>query len=331
MKANSDSIRLHLGKSLIVAPVATLITYACLFVFQGTYVHTLFYERGAMPFLCTWCTFIALALLFFRRLELNKDFSSLYSLEDKLTSVGKLEKSSVDELIGQLKKDKSFVSGSLVVSRFQRVMRHVKSGTSWSDTESLVRGTGQIDREMVESSYTHVKFMIWLIPVLGFIGTVLGIGEAIGGFNAILTSSKDFDAMKGALGNITNSLAYAFDTTLVALVQDAIVMFILSIIQKQGDDFISDLDQVFTDDVLHRIEKKSNTTDGLVGGFNENSLAVLEKFSESNKELSNLEKLHSFEGTLHNIQELIQTLKPTLENLQKKRSLTLKLQEIEED
>lgn len=38
----------------------------------------------------------------------------------------------------------------------------------------------------METSYALVQGFVWAIPVLGFIGTVVGLSQAIGGFTAVL-------------------------------------------------------------------------------------------------------------------------------------------------
>jgi hypothetical protein len=171
---------------------------------------------------------------------------------------------------------------------------------------------------------------VWFIPILGFIGTLIGLGAAISGFDEVLTGSKDFETMKLSLGSITNNLGYAFDTTLVSLFQVAIVMFFLYSVQKQGDNLLLYIDEVFTDDILVRIEPEPITKSSDVG-FSSETLAVLSKFSDSAQNLTALGKLDSFEKVFLNLQSTLLQLSPILANLQKKRALHLKLMEVEEN
>ena len=43
----------------------------------------------------------------------------------------------------------------------------------------MLKSQSEIDATMVDSSYVLIKVFIWAIPILGFIGTVLGISEAV--------------------------------------------------------------------------------------------------------------------------------------------------------
>ena len=69
--------------------------------------------------------------------------------------------------------------------------------------------------QQFEAFYTLPRYINWAIPILGFIGTVLGISLATEGLGELLASSEaDFSQ---SLGQALDPLGIAFDTTLVAL------------------------------------------------------------------------------------------------------------------
>jgi hypothetical protein len=322
-------IRLPILKSFLFSLPSTCIFYVL--IYPVPILHTWFYERGSMPVFSTVCFFLALFLLGYRLVENKKDMQALALLEEQLTPIGKLNGDSAFAILEELRKKPVFVQTDLTLPRWNRVARHLKSGGHWSDTESLIRTMSIADKDALESAYIPVKFLVWFIPILGFIGTLLGLGAAISGFEEVLMGSKDFEAMKSSLGAITNNLGYAFDTTLVSLFQVAIVMFFLSSVQKQGDNLLLYIDEVFTDDVLMRIEPEPISKNASDSGFSPETLAVLSKFSDSAKHLTALAKLDSFEKVFLNLQSTLLQLSPILANLQKKRALSFKLTEVEED
>jgi hypothetical protein len=65
--------------------------------------------------------------------------------------------------------------------------------------------------------YTLPRFISWAIPVLGFIGTVLGISLASQGILEMLSESQQTENMIQHLGLAISPLGIAFDTTLIAL------------------------------------------------------------------------------------------------------------------
>ena len=69
--------------------------------------------------------------------------------------------------------------------------------------------------QQFEAFYTLPRYINWAIPILGFIGTVLGISLAAEGLGELLSSGEaDFSQ---PLGQALDPLGIAFDTTLVAL------------------------------------------------------------------------------------------------------------------
>ena len=94
------------------------------------------------------------------------------------------------------------------------------------------------DANLVESSYTLTKGLIWAIPVLGFIGTVLGLSQAVGGFGSVVSSGADLETLKEALGGVTSGLGIAFETTLIALVAALIVQLLMTLLMRKEEEFL---------------------------------------------------------------------------------------------
>ena len=90
----------------------------------------------------------------------------------------------------------------------------------------------------MDTSYALLQGFVWAIPVLGFIGTVLGLSEAIGQFSGVLGASKDVGQISAALKGVTAGLATAFDTTLVALLAALVVQLLMTVIRKNEEEFL---------------------------------------------------------------------------------------------
>lgn len=121
---------------------------------------------------------------------------------------------------------------------------------------------GRRDRDYMEGSYALVRYLIWAIPILGFIGTVVGISEAIQGFG--LTMQKAFQgqaseatlvakALKENLPRVTGSLATAFDTTYVALLLSMPVMLLMTWLEKIEDNYLSDIEELWQQQILPQL------------------------------------------------------------------------------
>jgi biopolymer transport protein ExbB/TolQ len=76
-----------------------------------------------------------------------------------------------------------------------------------------------------------IRYIAWAIPSVGFIGTVRGIGDALG---------HAHKALEGHLFDVTRSLGVAFNSTLVALLLSIVVMFVLHQLQLLQERYVLD-------------------------------------------------------------------------------------------
>ena len=72
------------------------------------------------------------------------------------------------------------------------------------------------ETDKLDSELAMIRYIAWAIPSIGFIGTVRGIGEALG---------QAHEAVQGNIIGVTNSLGIAFNSTFVALVISIFIMF----------------------------------------------------------------------------------------------------------
>lgn len=99
----------------------------------------------------------------------------------------------------------------LSIARRRLSSADTESGQPLQWMERLLELLGQRQQQAL----APLAFAIWVLPMLGFIGTVIGISQAIGG----LSQGAEGVAAGGAgLEDVLGGLAFAFDTTLVGLV-----------------------------------------------------------------------------------------------------------------
>lgn len=84
----------------------------------------------------------------------------------------------------------------------------------------------------MEQSYSLPRAFVWAIPLMGFIGTVVGISAAVAGFSSFLRQAEEIEQIKTGIGAVTTGLAVAFDTTLLALALSVLVMLLLVLLER---------------------------------------------------------------------------------------------------
>lgn len=92
-----------------------------------------------------------------------------------------------------------------------------------------VREQTDIEADRLDSELSMVRYISWAIPSIGFIGTVRGIGDALG---------QAYKAVEGDISGVTVSLGVAFNSTFVALVLSIIIMFALHQLQLSQERLV---------------------------------------------------------------------------------------------
>lgn len=98
----------------------------------------------------------------------------------------------------------------------------------------------------LEAENSMIRYLIWAIPSIGFIGTVRGIGQAL---------SLADQALAGDIAGMTESLGVAFNSTLVALLISIVLMFLLHQLQRLQDGLVVNAQDYCETFLLNRISK----------------------------------------------------------------------------
>ncbi len=144
---------------------------------------------------------------------------------------------------------------SFMRKRLERALRQLALGNHTPDVLQDLQVQAQGDADELESSYAMVRAFVWAIPIFGFIGTVVGIGQAIGGFASSLRSAEDLATIKSTLGHVVSGLAFAFETTFLGLVVSVIVMFPMNLMHRAEQAFLAALDEYYSEHLVLRIQR----------------------------------------------------------------------------
>ena len=86
----------------------------------------------------------------------------------------------------------------------------------------------------LEAENSMIRYIIWSIPSIGFVGTVRGIGTAL---------SEADEALAGNIASMTESLGIAFNSTLVALLLSIGLTLVLHLLQGLQDGLVIDIEE----------------------------------------------------------------------------------------
>src|SRR5450759_4034068 len=128
----------------------------------------------------------------------------------------------------------------ILLNRLDRALSNFRNIGQVGDVSAILRAQAENDEDQVASSYTVLNGLVWGIPVLGFIGTVLGLSLAIGRFTSTLEAGSNIAKIKDSLQGVTSGLATAFETTLIALTFTLILQLVITFQQKREMAFLDE-------------------------------------------------------------------------------------------
>jgi biopolymer transport protein ExbB/TolQ len=139
------------------------------------------------------------------------------------------------------------VQQTYLVRRVTGILEFLRSRGSANDLDDQIRSLADTDSIALENSYSLIRLITWAIPILGFLGTVLGITGAI--------SNVTPETLEKSLGGVTSGLSLAFDATAVALALTMSLMFLTFLVERLEQGMMESVDRYAEDQLAHRFER----------------------------------------------------------------------------
>jgi biopolymer transport protein ExbB/TolQ len=121
--------------------------------------------------------------------------------------------------------------------------RYHITGSVPEATETIM-GRLEVASEQQESELSMLRYLVWAIPSIGFIGTVRGIGVAL---------QRADQALQGDISGVTSALGVAFNSTLVALFISILLMLLIHLLQGGQEGLILRLQTFCREQVIDKL------------------------------------------------------------------------------
>ena len=213
----------------------------------GNFMYGVITDRGPIQYIELFMAFMVVAQILLKQRIVKQQMKIIYQ-NPVDPSIDFNDEGQIQKLRKRIINHPKYAQ-SIVLSRMERILhiwtynKDVGRVTEWAAAES------ERDTSSSDQSYALSRVLIWAIPILGFIGTVFGLGSAVGGFSAFLSSEAELSQIKGAIREVTLGLGVAFDTTLLALILVTCLMFPLTLLQRREESLFVEID-IYLDDVL---------------------------------------------------------------------------------
>ncbi len=133
------------------------------------------------------------------------------------------------------------LTGTFMGERLQQLLQYVSHRRGNAVAEHL-RYLAELSVDQLNRSYQLVRTVTWAVPIVGFLGTVIGITMAI----ANVTPEQ----LDSSLPEVTSGLAVAFDTTAQALGLSLLLVFSTFLAERSEQNVLSDVEQFGIDMLL---------------------------------------------------------------------------------
>ncbi|MFN9247641.1 MAG: MotA/TolQ/ExbB proton channel family protein [Planctomycetota bacterium] len=227
--------------SCLLAVVLTLAIYGVMiFLVRDTMVGKMFLDRGFTPYVMTFLFSWSLVIILLKWLKLRFQKRALKAKIAPTDNNFVLSVATVDQVFGEMRRQVDDPRKFVLFNRVQVALSNLRNLGRVTDVDEMLRTQGELDESSMDTSYSLIRGFIWAIPVLGFIGTVMGLSEAVGGFGSVLAETADPQALAQSLRLVTAGLSTAFETTLLALLFALGLQLVVTFLQKNGEEFLDD-------------------------------------------------------------------------------------------
>lgn len=190
--------------------------------------------------------FVGIAALAMRFLDQTSQFASIGNVSLGPVPPGGTPVSSCDALLAELAELPAAPQKNYLTRRLQEALDLVRRKDSADSIEQHLHHLEELDRERVHSSYALVRIIVWAMPVLGFLGTVIGITVAI--------ASLSPETMERSMPAVVHGLGIAFDTTAQALALTMLVMFVKYGVERSDHRLLALVDARAAEELVGRFQ-----------------------------------------------------------------------------
>jgi biopolymer transport protein ExbB/TolQ len=160
------------------------------------------------------------------------------------------------------------IQQTYLLRRLRTAIEFVRRKGSAENLDQHLRHLEELDAAQVHSGYATLRIIIWAIPILGFLGTVIGITVAIANLSP--------NALEQSMTEVTAGLGVAFDTTAEALALTMVLMFAKSLVERVEDRLLSAVDARVSEELVGRFRESTAAADPNVATIRRMSEQVVE-------------------------------------------------------
>ena len=197
------------------------------------------WEQQTCIVLGLWCLW-----LFVSRYRLLSSEQYLFDMDFlRLGDVEEFSDATLRRLQDSLDAARAQIPDSLLIRSVREAIDQVRMNGNFREANEAAQDVCELHLEILNSKLAATKYILWAIPSIGFLGTVRGIGEALG---------LAGEAVAGDISGVAGSLGTAFNSTWVALFVNLLLMLLSSFLNGREESLVANC-KAFATQTLARL------------------------------------------------------------------------------
>lgn len=143
-----------------------------------------------------------------------------------------------------------------LAQRFHGIAKFVLGRRTAAGLNSHLEYLAEFAGEQLYGSYSLVRTITWAVPILGFLGTVIGITHAI--------ENLDPAKLESSFGMVASGLGVAFGTTALSLSLSLVLVFFSAFVEKTQKSVLADVEILALDLVTNYFPEEEQAASPLI-------------------------------------------------------------------
>ena len=235
--------------------LATVVFYALIRkgLIGGEFVER-YFASHPVEYVATTMFLVAMAALAIKLLDLSAQTAALGKFSLDREPDGQHTVEDCEPLLQQLAQAPPRLQDGYLIRRLREALVYVWRKGDADSLDDELRHLSDVDAYRSHESYSLVRIIVWAIPILGFLGTVIGITLAV----AKLSPQQ----IETSITEVTAGLGVAFDTTALSLGLSMVLMFAMYVTSRIETRLVADVDAKVSAEMVGRFQQRDKDGDG---------------------------------------------------------------------
>jgi biopolymer transport protein ExbB/TolQ len=216
--------------------------------------------------------FVGVAALLLKTADLRSQLATTRTIGFDTSQSSAIRVDQCAEMLEELEDLPASVRRSYLARRLRQALEIVERTGNAEGLDEELKYLSELDEVRQHDSYGLVRIVIWATPMLGFLGTVVGITQALGDLDPKLLATAIETAMQGLLAG----LYVAFDTTSLALTLSMVLMFAQFFAERVETQLLSIVDARASEELSGRFEAAGSSRDPQVASIQRMAREVIQ-------------------------------------------------------